>query len=208
MVLKDCEQCLVYGTDNRPLAKARAEVMDDDRVLLYFKYTKLRSIRVRAFVDFYDRTLGVVRCYCDLIIQNNTQVNRLTEPWMAKCTIIKVQDTFQRQKDLRVEVAIKAEFNSLTTGYFSGTIQNISAGGIFLLTSHVLKKNELFTFHPRLGEGMVSLEAKVVRIGALVKGEYSYGCQFVGISLDSEASVRKFVYMKQKERQNRLGKRA
>lgn len=55
---------------------------------------------------------------------------------------------------------------------------------------------------------MVSLEAKVVRIGALVKGEYSYGCQFVGISLDSEASVRKFVYMKQKERQNRLGKRA
>ena len=197
MVLKDCEQCLVYGTDNRPLAKARAEVMDDDRVLLYFKYTKLRSIRVRAFVDFYDRTLGVVRCYCDLIIQNNTQVNRLTEPWMAKCTIIKVQDTFQRQKDLRVEVAMKAEFNSLTTGYFSGTIQNISAGGIFLLT-----------FHPRLGEGMVSLEAKVVRIGALVKGEYSYGCQFVGISLDSEASVRKFVYMKQKERQNRLGKRA
>ena len=127
MVLKDCEQCLVYGTDNRPLAKARAEVMDDDRVLLYFKYTKLRSIRVRAFVDFYDRTLGVVRCYCDLIIQNNTQANRLTEPWMAKCTIIKVQDTFQRQKDLRVEVAMKAEFNSLTTGYFSGTIQNISA---------------------------------------------------------------------------------
>ncbi len=180
MVLKDCEQCLVYGTDNRPLAKARAEVMDDDRVLLYFKYTKLRSIRVRAFVDFYDRTLGVVRCYCDLIIQNNTQANRLTEPWMAKCTIIKVQDTFQ----------------------------NISAGGIFLLTSHALKKNELFSFHPRLGEGMVSLEAKVVRIGALVKGEYSYGCQFVGISLDSEASVRKFVYMKQKERQNRLGKRA
>ena len=35
MVLKDCEQCLVYGTDNRPLAKARAEVMDDDRVLQY-----------------------------------------------------------------------------------------------------------------------------------------------------------------------------
>ena len=62
MVLKDCEQCLVYGTDNRPLAKARAEVMDDDRVLLYFKYTKLRSIRVRACVDFYDSTLGVVRC--------------------------------------------------------------------------------------------------------------------------------------------------
>lgn len=208
MVLKDCERCLVYGTDNRPLAKARAEVMDDDRILLFFHYEKLRSIRIRAFVDFYDRTQGVVRCYCDLIIQNNTHPNRLTEPWMAQCRILKVQDTFQRQKDLRVDVAMKAEFNSPSTGYFSGTIQNISAGGIFLLTSHVLKKNEAFTFRLRLEDEMVSLDARVVRIGALVKGEYSYGCQFRGISMDAEASVRKFVYMKQKERQNRLGKRS
>lgn len=208
MVLKDCDNCLVYGTDNRPLAKARVDMIDDDRVLLFFQYSKLRSIRVRAFVDFYDRQHGVVRCHCDLIIQNNIQPTRRTEPWMAQCTILKVQDTFQRQKDLRVDVGMSTEFNSLTSGYFSGTIQNISAGGIFLVTSHALKKNERFEFHRRLGDEMVYLEARVVRIGVLVKGEFSYGCQFVGISMDAEAAVRKFVYMKQKERQNRLGKRS
>lgn len=207
MVLKDCESCLVYGTDNRPLAKARVEVIDDDRIQLFFQYAKLRSIRIKTFVDFYDRQMGVVRCYSDLLIQNNVHANRMTEPWIAQCSILKVQDTFQRQKDLRVDVGMKSEFNSLATGYFSGTIQNISAGGIFLLTSHVLKKNEHFEFRRRLGDEMVQLEAKVVRIGPLVRGEYSYGCQFVGISMDAEAAVRKFVYMKQKERQNRLGKR-
>lgn len=77
-----------------------------------------------------------------------------------------------------------------------------------MLTSHVLKKNERFQFSRRLEDEMVRLEARVVRIGPLVKGEYSYGCQFVGITLEAEAAVRKFVYKKQKERQNRLGKRA
>ena len=208
MVLKDCDSCLVYGTDNRPLAKARVEIMDDDRILLFFQFSKLRSIRIKTFVDFHDRQYGVVRCHCDLIIQNNRLPTKLAEPWMAQCTILKVQDTFQRQKDLRVDVGMKAEFTSLSTGYFSGTIQNISAGGIFLLTSHVLKKNERFQFSRRLEDEMVRLEARVVRIGPLVKGEYSYGCQFVGITLEAEAAVRKFVYKKQKERQNRLGKRA
>lgn len=208
MVLKDCDSCLVYGTDNRPLAKARVEIMDEDRILLFFQFSKLRSIRIKTFVDFHDRQHGVVRCHCDLIIQNNRQPTKMAEPWMAQCTILKVQDTFQRQKDLRVDVGMKSEFTSLSTGYFSGTIQNISAGGIFLLTSHVLKKNERFQFSRRLEDEMVHLEAKVVRIGPLVKGEYSYGCQFVGITLEAEAAVRKFVYRKQKERQNRLGKRA
>lgn len=205
MILKDCESCLVYGTDNRPLAKARVEVLDDDRILLFFRYSKLRGVRIRTFVDFHDRQQGVVRCYCDLIIQQNSRSFRMEEPWMAQCKIVRLQDTFQRQKDLRVDVEIKTEFTSRSTGYFSGTIQNISAGGIFLLTSHALKKNELFHFNYRFAGEMVSLDAKVVRIGALVKGEYSYGCKFMGISLEDEAVVRKFVYVKQKERLN--GKR-
>ena len=208
MKLKDCDNCLVYGSDKKPLARARAVMVEENVFRLYFGNYKLRNAKLKTIVDFYDGQQGLVRCQCDLVVKQKNAGQGLDGEWMAEGTISKVFDVVQRQKDLRVEVAMKAEFNSLTTGYFSGTIQNISAGGIFLLTSHALKKNELFSFHPRLGEGMVSLEAKVVRVGALVKGEYSYGCQFVGISLDSEASVRKFVYMKQKERQNRLGKRA
>ena len=39
----------------------------------------------------------------------------------------------------------------------------------------------------------------MVRIGPLVKGEYSYGCQFVGIPVNTETAIRKFVYKKQAE---------
>ena len=52
MTLRDCESCLVYGTDNRPLAKARVELTERNQILLYFRYEKLRSIRIKTYIDF------------------------------------------------------------------------------------------------------------------------------------------------------------
>ena len=69
MALKDCENCLVYGTDNRPLAKARVEMTDENHIWLFFHYSKLRSIRIKTYVDFYDGQYGVVRSHCELVIQ-------------------------------------------------------------------------------------------------------------------------------------------
>lgn len=207
MILKDCDNCLVYGTDNRPLAKARVELEGEDNIRLYFRYSKLKSIRIKTFIDFYDGQSGIVRCQCELVIKKNTQANRAAEPWAADCSILKVRDTFQRQKDLRVKVDIPTEFISEKGSYFSGTIGNISAGGLFLLTAAPLEKQEHFSFRCRFTGEPFQVEAKVLRVGALVRGEYSYGCQFVGLSMDAEAAIRKFVYMKQKERQNKQGKR-
>ncbi len=202
MVLRDCENCLVYGTDNRPLAKARVELSGEERIRLFFRYSKLRSIRVKTYTDFYDGQQGVVRCQCELVIQKNHESTRLQEPWMAECTILKVQDTFQRQKDLRVKVKITTEFTSESRKYFSGRIENVSAGGLFLVTSQVLEKGEHFVFRNQFSQEAFQIEAKVLRVGGLIKGEYSYGCQFVGLSMDAEAAIRKFVYTKQKEKQN------
>lgn len=203
-MLKDCEDCLVYGTDNRPLAKARVEVLDEKRVMLYFHNDKLRSVRIRVFVDFYDRQLGVVRCYCEMNIQKNMQLSRVKAPWLADCAIISVQDTFQRQKDLRVDVDLRVEFISERETFFSGAIKNISAGGIFLVTLQPLRKNEQFLFrHHFSSPEQFEVRSRVVRIGSLVNGEYSYGCQFMGLSIEAESVIRKFVYAKQKERMNR-----
>ncbi len=202
MTLRDCESCLVYGTDNRPLAKARVEVTERNQILLYFRYEKLRSIRIKTYIDFYDGQYGVVRCFCEMVIQKNRQPNRISEPWMADCSIITVQDAFQRQKDLRIKTNIHEEFVSNKGTYFSGTIGNISAGGLFLLTGQVLKRNEHFTFRHRFSGALFQVEARVVRVGPLVKGEYSYGCQFVNLNMDAEAAIRKFVFTKQKEKLN------
>ena len=131
----------------------------------------------------------------------------MKEPWTASCSILNVQDTFQRQKDLRVKVNLAMEFITQKGTYFSGTIGNISAGGLFLVTPQVLKKNEHFTFRCRFSGDTFELEARVLRIGSLIKGEYSYGCQFSNLTMEAEAAIRKYVFAKQKERMSRQNKR-
>ncbi len=65
---------------------------------------------------------------------------------MAVCDIIEIYEVYQRQKDLRIDVNLNVEFKTEKGWYFLGKIQNISAGGIFLVTSQVLKRNEHFSF--------------------------------------------------------------
>ena len=129
---------------------------------------------------------------------------------MATCDLLEVYDIYQRQKDLRVEVQIRAEFRTeATSWFFSGIIQNISAGGVFIITKQALKKNDRFLFNYTFGSELVELRAKVLRVTGLVQGGgYGYGCQFYGLTNDAEKAVRKYVFQKQLERQRQAGKRS
>lgn len=200
MVLKDCDNCLVYGTDNHPLAKARVEVTKTGKSELYFRSTKLRSVRFKTYVDFYDGQQGVVRCQCELVIKKNSGPSRLNEPWMADCSILQVKDIFQRQKDLRIDVQIASGFRADNGWYFTGTIKNISAGGVFVSTSYSMKKNDRFSFSCNFDDVFCKMYAKVLRVGTLSDGSFGYGCQFVALPVDMEAAIRKFVYSRQKEK--------
>lgn len=203
MKLKDCERCLVYGTDNRPLSRARVEVSNEGEILLFFATNKLRSVRFKTFVDLYDGSQGVVRCRCEVVIQRNDRPNKSIEPWMAVCEVLEVLEVFQRQKDLRVPVEIRTEFFQEDGMSFFATIQNISAGGLFLVTTHALKKNEHLYLH--YTQGMVTHEigVRVLRLTGPTSGGVGYGCQFFGLPADVEASIRKFVFAKQQERLQR-----
>ena len=206
MRLKDCDGCLVYGTDNRPLSRARVETDAEGRIRMYFRNPKLRSVRFKTIVDFYDRSQGVVRSRCELVIQRNVLPDKMKEPWMATCDILDVHEVFQRQKDLRVEVDLRTEFMTGKGWFFSGVIRYISAGGIFLVTPQVLKKGEHFTFQYRFGQESCEVGAKVLRVGGLIQGEYGYGCQFVNLSMETEAAIRKFVFTRQMKKQNSKGR--
>ena len=145
MRIKDCDGCLVYGTDNRPLSKARVEINEQGKIMLYFTSSNLRSVKIRTIVDLYDKSQGIVRSRCNLMIQRNIQPKSM-EPWMATCEIIDVLEVFQRQKDVRVNVNNRAEFNGPNGDFFYGNLQNISAGGFFLVTNRALKKGDLISF--------------------------------------------------------------
>ncbi len=202
MKFRDCKSCLVYGTDNRPLANARVERTKDGGIMLFFQTQKLRSIRVKTVVDFYDQVQGVIRSRCELVIQHNIYGTKIKEPWMASCDILEVYDVYQRQKDLRIDVQIRAEFRTDAGWFFSGTIQNISAGGVYIVTKQALKKNDRFLFNYSFGSELVELKAKVLRVAGPVMGNgIGYGCQFVGLAPEAEAAVRKFVYTKQMQKQ-------
>ncbi|MCI8517549.1 MAG: PilZ domain-containing protein [Hungatella sp.] len=206
MRLRDCEGCLVYGTDNKPLSRARVETGSDDSIRLYFSNYKLRSVRFKAFVDFYDMQQGLIRCFCEVVIRKNVQENRLNEPWMADCKVIEISDVYQRQKDLRVRVHIPMEFSTENGEFFVGTIKNISAGGIFLVTSQAIKTGTKFAFTYRFEKDPCRVSAKILRAKGAMSGGIGYGCQFLNLPPETEANIRRFVFAKQMEKQKKPGR--
>ncbi len=202
MKLRDCDTCLVYGTDNKPLSRARVENDKDETIRLYFRNSKLRSVRFQTYVDFYDIQQGLIRTWCELVIKKNT-LNRFEEPWMADVEVLEITDVFQRQNDLRVRVQLPMEFTADGGQFFTGTIKNISAGGIFLVTSQAIKVGTRFSFSHRFDEELCRVKARVLRAKGSAAGGFGYGCQFFDMPPETETTIRKFVFAKQMENQKK-----
>ncbi len=196
MRLKDCESCLVYGSDKKPLSRARVYEVKENVLQLFFSTSKLRNARLKTIVDFYDGKQGLVRCACDMTLKKNPKSYEAGEPWMADCTIIKIYETFQRQKDIRAKVQIATEFVVDDGRFVPGTIQNISAGGLYFVTTQQLIKGQNLSFVYKFKTDSHRVTARILRIQEL-RGGYGYGCQFRELSQNQEADIRNFVYVRQ-----------
>ena len=196
MRFKNCDSCLVYGSDRKPLCRARVSEVKEDVLKLYFNTPKLRNARLKTIVDFYDEQKGLVRCLCEVILKINPGFFDTGEPWMADCTVIKVYEEFQRQKDVRVKVKISSEFVLSDGSYVAGTIQNISAGGLYFITARQLNRGDRFIFVHKFKTDLCKVEARVLRVQEQYGG-YGYGCQFMGLTPQVEADIRSFVYARQ-----------
>lgn len=202
MKLKDCDNCLVYGSDRKPLVRARVVMVEENVFQLHFGTYKLKNAKFRTIVDFYDGQQGLVRCQCDLIVKQRRNLQGLDGEWIAEGTITKVYDIVQRQKDLRVPVHIGMEFVSDDGTYTSGVVQNISAGGLYIVTSYQMVPGQYFTFTYTFEREQRRITAKVLRVKRLpAQSSYGYGCRFLELAPDEEADIRKFVYRKQIEKQ-------
>ena len=202
MKLKDCDNCLVYGSDKKPLARDRAVMVEENVFRLYFGNYKLRNAKLKTIVDFYDGQQGLVRCQCDLVVKQKNAGQGLDGEWMAEGTISKVFDVVQRQKDLRVKVHIGLEIVSDDGTFTSGIVQNISAGGLYITTSYRMVPGQYFSFIYTFENEQRRVTARVLRVTRIAsQSSYGYGCKFVELSPDDEADIRKFVYRKQIEKQ-------
>ena len=206
MRLKDCESCLVYGSDRKPLSRARVTEVKENVLQLYFRSPKLKAGRLKTIVDFYDAQQGLIRTLCDMTLKKNPKVYEAGEPWMADCTLVKVYESFQRQKDIRVKVQIASEFVMSDGKYFSGTVRNISAGGLYMVTDQKMNSGQMFSFTYPFKAEPFRVNVRVLRVQELMGG-YGYGCKFEELSPGEEADVRNFVYQKQIQRQLERQKR-
>ena len=206
MRLKDCESCLVYGSDRKPLSRARVTEVNENVLQLYFRSPKLKAVRLKTIVDFYDAQQGLIRTLCDMTLKKNPKVYEAGEPWMADCTLVKVYESFQRQKDIRVKVQIASEFVLSDGKYFSGTVRNISAGGLYMVTDQKMNSGQMFSFTYPFKAEPFRVNVRVLRVQELMGG-YGYGCKFEELSPGEEADVRNFVYQKQIQRQLERQKR-
>lgn len=201
-LLKDCERCKVYGTNDTPLTYARVQTTRND-ILLYFKSPYLKDARVKLKIDFYDDRSGIMRCLCELVIYRNPDFPKIPELWMADFRVLDIFKRVQRQKDVRVKVYLEAEFYTEGRRLFFGTVQNLSAGGLYLRAQQRLKDRERIIFKWREGRIEKDIRCVVTRREAPFKGLYGYGCQFLDLPKEVDEDLRHYVYEKRKERKQK-----
>ena len=143
----------------------------------------------------------MVMTLSEVVIRRNPAFPEEDEPWIGECVILDVKQVVQRQKDIRVKVNMDMKFKRCSDGTeFFGTIGNLSAGGLYVITKVSLLKGERIGFSYNFRTLERPFEAEVLRVGQAGEKGYGYGCRFLGLTDGGEAAIRGFVYKKQKEK--------
>lgn len=149
-------------------------------------------------IVFYDPLEGLVTCRCLLsapLVTDDRQHRSF------RCQVLDKLSQQQRREDVKISLTSKVTVTQETperTLEAPGTIYNISAGGIYLVTSLNLKPGDQFFFYFHDAGGTIPLTAEVLRIeirydrySRPVKG---YGCRFVDLAPMYELQLRSFVF--------------
>ncbi len=196
MILKNCSTCIINGTEDNVRVKARVNCIDE-RIILYFDDKNVLGMKTdRLEVDFCDSQVGFVKTFCELEIRKNTDPYIL-EPWSADCKILEMIEILQRQKELRVRLVKEVNFISAMYGHFTGIIQNISVGGIYLTTHTRLSIGSEFEFRYYFTKNPHEIRAKVLRETLIRDNHFGYGCRFIDVPNSVEREIRQFVYRQQ-----------
>lgn len=202
MVLKDCSTCLVYGAEEQLLMKARV-VSADEHITLHFDDIQIFGPETETvlWVDFFDSQLGCIKTMSKLTMYKNDNPDIL-EPWAADCTVMKVTETLQRQKDLRVRLEKELIFSSAIHGRFKGLVANISVGGLLLHTKTELRVHEQISFSHCFLKREHDIRAIILREQPKYKDYNVYGCQFLQLTNSAEKDIRQFVFRQQLRKTN------
>lgn len=199
MILKDCSRCLIYTPKGQRFSEARV-VHTKKSVSLFFSDYKMQDARFRSRVDFFDIMAGLIVTECEIVIRRNPAFLDTGEPWTADCQILDVKKIVQRQRDIRARVCLEIAFRKKNDMQFYGTVQNISAGGMYFTTIQHLYKGETISFSYSFRTLERPFKAVVLWGKKAENGRFGYGCKLVGLTDGAESAIRSFVYKKLLER--------
>jgi hypothetical protein len=196
MVLKDTHRASINIDKDNKIPVRVVHGNDAENIALYLAGDEYKDTRYNDVqVDFYDNMLGMVRTMCNVVIKRNPNYpSRMDEQWMGDCTIRTVQEIVQRQKDVRVNVSIEIPFSSEKRADFYGTVTNISAGGIFMITSEELEPGEVLSFRYMFHTMDRRYYVKTVWRRPTEDGHIGYGFQFINLPSGGEADIRGYVF--------------
>ena len=174
MILKNCNSCIVYepGSDTEILLKARVKCAEDKITLHFEDESGLDEHIDRLRIDFCDSQVGYVKTFSELEVRKNTE-------------------------ELRVRMAKEVSLLSENHGPFTGVIQNISVGGVYLTTNQHLDIGEHIEFEYSFMKKPQEVQASILRETIIRDNYFGYGCQFENMHKNAERDIRQFVYRQQ-----------
>ena len=207
-----CKKADILEKNGQLLCRARVNVGRTGDILMILPTAAVYKPNALYHVVFYDPVNGLVTCKCRLSAS-------VTLPGGELCSLrCEIQDhlaTRQRRQDVKVpvqlNVMIHSSFQAGDTvrvpelGY-PATIDNISAGGVYMRTTLPLAVGRRVWFNLRQPGEELTLSAQILRIENATSQPghrvFGYGCQFVNLLSRQETLLRSFVFQEQRNQRS------
>ena len=212
-MLDSCKKADLYNDEGKLLYQCSVQ-QDPLGGLLLVVPRELDYLAQDDFqVVFYDPVMGMVTCRCAL----STPLELSNHLRSLRCTVVEQLAQDQRRQDLKVSVGVDVMIHvsnqpgdtvHVPKAGHPATVENISAGGVYLRTDLPLKvgRHLWFDLH-EMGGDAPTLTAHILRVDTSFSGPgkliFGYGCRFVDLTSRQESQLRSYVFQEERRRRMR-----
>lgn len=207
-----CKKADILEKTGELLCRARVNVGHSGDILMIVPTVAAYRPNSLYHVIFYDPVNGLVTCKCRLSAPIGLPGGELCS---LRCEVQDRLATRQRRQDVKVPVQLNVMIHSSfepgdtvrvpELGY-PATVDNLSAGGVYLRTALSLAAGRRIWFNLRQPGEDLTLTAQILRVENATaqpgRRIYGYGCKFVNLLPRQETLLRSFVFQEERNQRN------
>lgn len=217
MDLTNCKKASIYNLERNFLCDATVSNAEGNSVTLLYDNPTADLLRSEVYVTFYERTQGLVTCYCTLSDYKEYLEAPGCRVSTTHCKLEREISVIQRRNDIKIHVELDTiiTFQNEEDVLLNAAIiiRDISAGGIFFTCHYQFSHGQEFTFAFSQASPSLMLKARIIRIQPPheynpklpdEKNLFGYGCKFIELSPYKESIIRNFVYRRDLQLQKKV----